>query len=95
MSKYYRIVCRSKLEDMQLETLRDNQINIGSVSSPVGIESFLKNQCEVYEVHEDGDRKVEKRIGFIRGKMGVDEGEFIAEYEVSESMFNLAKRFLI
>ena len=80
---------------MQLETLRDNQINIGSVSSPVGIESFLKNQCEVYEVHEDGDRKVEKRIGFIRGKMGVDEGEFIAEYEVSESMFNLAKRFLI
>lgn len=95
MSKYYKIVCKSKLEDLQFETLRDNQINVGSLSSPIGIESFLKNQCEVYEIHEEGDRKIEKRIGFIKGRMGVDEGEFIAEYEVSESMFNLAKKFLL
>jgi len=95
MSKYYRISCRTKLEDLQFETLRDNQINIGSASVPIGIESFLKQQCEVYEIQEEGDKVVEKKIGFTRGKIGFDEGELITEYEVSENLLNLAKKFLL
>lgn len=93
--KYIRVECEHDVEDIQLETLRDNQLNIASFSVPVGIESTMMSNCEVYEVEETGDEERVKKIGFVRTKLILDEGKAKTRLDVSEPVLNLLKRIII
>jgi len=93
--KYIRVVCEHMVEDVQLETLRDNQLNVFSFSLPVGIESSMMSNCEVFEVEESGSEEKTKKIGFVRTKLSLDEGKARTELEVSEPILDFLKRIII
>ena len=92
--KTYRAVCTSKIKDIQLETLSDNQINVFSFSLPLGIESEFDTYCDIYEIERKGDEEFRKKVGFIKTKVELDEGMLRTEYEVSDSVVGLMKKFL-
>ena len=92
--KSYKIVCKTKLEDVQLETLRDNQVNVFSFSLPVGIEGAMDTECEVYEVDKNGDVERKTKIGYIKTRNMLDEGMMQTEVEVSDKVMGLVKRFI-
>ena len=92
--KSVKVVCDHALSDIQLETLRDNQLNIASISSPVGIESELMSTCTVYEIERKGEETNIKEIGFIKAKIALDEGRMHTEYEASENVLKFARRLL-
>ena len=84
--EYYRVECEGGLEDIQLETLRDNQLNIAGVSVPVGIESFFKMNCKIYKIKEDLEKGTQEKeeIGFFNYDMGVDEAKLKVVFEFSD-----------
>jgi len=82
--EYYRVVCDGGIEDIQLETLRDNQLNIASFSVPLGIESEFDMKCKIYRVVEEGSKTEEEELGFINYSIAVDEAKLHVEVEVSD-----------
>ena len=84
--EYYRVECEGGLEDIQLETLRDDQLNIAGVSVPVGIESFFKMNCKIYKIKEDLEKGTQEKeeIGFFNYDIGVDEAKLKVVFEFSD-----------
>jgi len=95
--EYYRVECEGGLEDIQLETLRDNQLNIAGVSVPVGIESFFKMNCKIYKIKEDLEKGTQEKeeIGFFNYKIGVDEAKVktVIEFSGEEALKGLVEGF--
>jgi len=87
--KFYRIECKSDIEDIQFETLRDNQLNIASFSVPIGIESSTYTNCKFYEVEREGNEEITKEVGFINIRTDLDEAKLKTKIEASERLFEL------
>lgn len=90
--EYYRIECEGGFEDIQLETLRDNQLNIASFSVPIGIETDFDMKCKTFKVVEEGNKVEKEEIGFVNYNVGIDEAKLHVNVEVSD--FDLLKEIL-
>ena len=91
MSKYVKVVCESNpLEDIQLETLRYDQVpRIAGVFPPlpsIGIEAEGYVHCKYYLVEERGNEVKESELGFIEIEGKLDEGKIYTTTKISEGL---------
>ena len=92
--KFYRVACEHEVEDVQVETLRDNQLNVASFSVPVGIESTLNTKCRVLLIEKNGKEERSKELGFINYQIKLDEGKMFTNLEISEELARLIPKLL-
>jgi len=90
--EYYRIECEGGLEDIQFETLRDNQLNIASFSLPIGIETDFDMKCKIFKIVEEDNKQIKEEVGFVDYNIGIDEAKLHVNVDVSD--FDLLKEIL-
>lgn len=81
------ISCVTSLEDIQFETLRDEQaVNIAGMSVPIGVESEGMTVCKVSSVEEEDGKIIEEDLGRIGFKAELDEGDLYTTFEMTDDL---------
>jgi len=90
--RYVKIVCESSIADIQIETLRSDQVpRIGGVFPPlpaVGIEGEGYSHCKYYLVEENDSETKETEIGFLDVDVKMDEGKLYNTIKISEGLLS-------
>ena len=96
--KYVKIECESSVEDVQLETLRYDQVpQVAGVfpSLPsVGIEGEGSVKCKYILVEHEGNEIKETEIGFSELEVRLDEGKQYTTLKLSEGLLGELTKFL-
>jgi len=98
VGRYVKIVCESSIEDVQLETLRYEQVpRIGGVFPPlpsVGIEAEGYTKCKYILVEQEGNETRESEIGFSELEVKLDEGKQYTTLKISEGLIGELTKYL-
>jgi len=90
--RYVKIVCESSIDDIQIETLRYDQVpRIGGVFPPlpsIGIEGEGYTHCKYYIVEETEKDVIESEIGFLDIDTKMDEGKVYNTIKMSEGLLS-------
>jgi len=88
--RYVKVVCESSIGDIQLETLRYEQVpRIGGVFPPlpsVGMEAEGYTKCKYILVEETERETKETPIGFSELEVNLDEGKTFTTLKLSEGL---------